>query len=50
VWARHRRVARAAAALLVQGRLEKADGVLNVVAERLEPLELAMTTRSRDFR
>jgi error-prone DNA polymerase len=50
VWARHRRVARAAAALLVHGRLEKADGVVNVVAERLEPLELAMTTRSRDFR
>jgi len=50
VWARHRRVARAAAALLVRGRLEKGDGVVNVVAERLEPLALTMPTQSRDFR
>ena len=43
-WARHRRVAQEAPALLVKGRLERGDGdVLNVVAERLErfPVELA---------
>ena len=51
VWARYRRVARSAPALLVGGRLEKVDGVLNVVAERIEQLSLSMaTTRSRDFR
>ena len=50
VWARHRRVARSAPALLVQGRLERAEGVVNVVAERIEPLDLALPTRSRDFR
>ena len=36
VWARHRRVARAAAALLVRGRLERSDeGVVNMLADRL---------------
>jgi error-prone DNA polymerase len=50
VWARHRRVARSAAALLVRGRLERAEGVVNVVADQLAPLSLAATPRSRDFR
>jgi len=51
VWARHRRVARAAAALVVRGRLEKVEGVLNVIAERIDPLSLSTgSMRSRDFR
>jgi error-prone DNA polymerase len=50
VWARHRRVAAAAAALLVRGRLERAEGVTNVLAHELLPLDLAVPTRSRDFR
>jgi error-prone DNA polymerase len=50
VWARYRRVARTAAALLVRGRLERAEGVINVIADQLRPLPLAATTRSRDFR
>jgi error-prone DNA polymerase len=50
VWARHRRVARTAAALLVRGRLERAEGVTNVIATELRPLDLAVPTRSRDFR
>ena len=49
-WARYRRVARTAPALLVRGRLEKAEGVINVVAERLEPLQVGGTLSSRDFR
>jgi error-prone DNA polymerase len=49
-WARHRRVARAAPAMLVKGRLERAEGVINVIAERMEALPLGATTRSRDFR
>jgi error-prone DNA polymerase len=49
-WARHRRVARSAPALLVRGRLERAEGVINVIAEKLEPLPLAAPTKSRDFR
>jgi error-prone DNA polymerase len=51
LWARHRRMARSAPALVVRGRLERAGGALNLVAERLEPLALSATTpRSRDFR
>jgi error-prone DNA polymerase len=50
VWARHRRVGRAASALLVRGRLERAEGVVNVVADQLRPLPVGVATRSRDFR
>jgi len=50
LWTRYRRVARSAAALLVRGRLERADGVVNVVADRLDRLPLSVATRSRDFR
>ena len=50
LWARHRRVARTAPALLVRGTLERFDGVINVIADRLEPLPVAATRRSRDFR
>jgi len=49
-WARYRRVARDAPALLVQGRLERSEGVINVVAERLDPLPVAASAGSRDFR
>jgi error-prone DNA polymerase len=52
LWARYRKVATTAPALLVRGTLERADGVINVVADRLEPLPLGgpHPTRSRDFR
>ncbi|HEY7939990.1 MAG TPA: OB-fold nucleic acid binding domain-containing protein, partial [Acidimicrobiales bacterium] len=50
-WARHRHVARTAPAMLVRGRLERAEGVTNVIAEKLELLPLgADRLRSRDFR
>jgi error-prone DNA polymerase len=50
VWARYRRVARGAGALLIRGRLERSQGVVNVVADRIDPLTLASTVKSRDFR
>ena len=51
VWLRFRRVARASPALVIEGRLEKVEGVINVVAERFWALPLMPTTlRSRDFR
>ena len=51
VWDRHRRVARDSGGLLIRGMLENsADGVVNVLAERLERLHLGLRTRSRDFR
>ncbi len=49
-WARYRRVARGASALLVRGRIEKAEGVVNVVAEWLDHLPTAGSLPSRDFR
>ena len=49
-WIHHRRVARTAPALLVRGRLERAEGVTNVIADRLDPLPLRATMKSRDFR
>ncbi len=49
-WTRYRTVARTSAALLIRGRLEKAEGVINIVAEKLEPLPLGVAARSRDFR
>jgi error-prone DNA polymerase len=49
-WARYRRVARGSAALLVRGRLERAEGVVNVVAEELTPLPVPASTGSRNFR
>ena len=50
VWTRFRRIARSASAMVIRGKLEKAEGTLNVVAERLEDLPLSMATKSRDFR
>jgi error-prone DNA polymerase len=52
VWLRHRRVARSSPALIIDGRLERVETVINVVAERIRPLSLRPGTalRSRDFR
>ena len=49
VWERHRVVARTSGALLVRGRLERAEGVVNIVADQLEVLAVPVTIRSRDF-
>ncbi|WP_420497437.1 OB-fold nucleic acid binding domain-containing protein [Parafrankia sp. FMc2] len=50
VWARYRSTARSAAALIVRGRLESAQGVVNAIAASLRVLPLAVGARSRDFR
>jgi error-prone DNA polymerase len=49
-WIHHRRVVRTAPALVVRGRLERVDGVTNVIAERIEPLPVTTSLTSRDFR
>jgi error-prone DNA polymerase len=51
-WARFRRVAREAPAMTIRGRMERSEGVINVVAEHLEALTLPGSTihASRDFR
>jgi len=52
VWARYRRVARSAPAIVVRGKLERADNVINIVADKIEPLNLSAggALKSRDFR
>jgi error-prone DNA polymerase len=50
LWKRYRRVARSSPALLVRGRLERVEGVTNVIADKLEPLPVVTSSRSRDFR
>ena len=51
VWRRFRKVARTSPALLVRGMLERRQGVINLLAHRIEPLSLRPATllRSRDF-
>ncbi|PRY02281.1 error-prone DNA polymerase [Allonocardiopsis opalescens] len=49
VWRRHRVVARTAPAVVVHGRLERRDGVVNVLAAAFEPLAVPAVHRSRDF-
>jgi error-prone DNA polymerase len=50
VWNRYRRIARESSALIIRGRLERSQGVTNLVADKLERLPLAARTTSRDFR
>jgi error-prone DNA polymerase len=52
VWKRFRRVARTAPALRVRGVLERHQGVVNVLAQRITslPLSVSELLRSRDFR
>lgn len=50
VWARHRRLAQTASALLIRGQVQNASGAVTVLAERLGALDLAVNSRSRDFR
>jgi error-prone DNA polymerase len=51
-WSRFRRVAREAPAMTIRGRLERSEGVINLVAEHIARLELPASSlhASRDFR
>jgi error-prone DNA polymerase len=54
VWARHRRIAAVAPALVIYGRLEHTGGAVNLVATALRPLRLhsvvGVRVPARDFR
>ncbi|GAB3175701.1 error-prone DNA polymerase [Myceligenerans halotolerans] len=50
LWRRFRQVARSAPAMVVRGRVESADGAVNLLAEHLAPLSLTAVGTSRDFR
>jgi error-prone DNA polymerase len=50
-WGRHRRVMRESPALVVRGMLERSpQGVINLLADGVEPLSMVAGVRSRDFR
>jgi error-prone DNA polymerase len=49
-WVRWKLVARSHPALLVRGRIERAEGSMTLVAERFAALELGPVPPSRDFR
>ncbi|WP_405179728.1 error-prone DNA polymerase [Nocardia sp. NBC_01377] len=50
LWTRYRRLAQGAAALLVRGRVQNAEGAVSVVAEHLQRMDLRVDSTSRDFR
>ncbi|MFE7745653.1 error-prone DNA polymerase [Nocardia sp. NPDC057455] len=50
LWRRYRRLAQGAAALLIRGRVQNAEGVVSVVAEHLQRMDLRVASKSRDFR
>lgn len=50
VWARYRKLAHTAPALLVRGTVQNADGAVTVVADRLQRMDLRAAAKSRDFR
>jgi error-prone DNA polymerase len=50
LWQRYRRVARMSSALVVRGILERVEGVVNLRADHLAPLNLPVRPASRDFR
>ncbi|HEX4102036.1 MAG TPA: error-prone DNA polymerase [Pseudonocardiaceae bacterium] len=49
-WVRYRTIVRACPALLLRGRLQIAEGVINVLAEHAAALDMRVRSNSRDFR
>ena len=49
LWARYRKVGRTSPALLVRGTVERAEGVINLRADRLQRLDMRIPSESRDF-
>ncbi|ACQ80538.1 DNA polymerase III, alpha subunit [Beutenbergia cavernae DSM 12333] len=49
LWARYRQTALRSPALVVRGTVERADGVVNLMADGMRSLELRIPTQSRDF-
>ncbi|KTF05065.1 MULTISPECIES: DNA polymerase III subunit alpha [Trueperella] len=50
LWEKHRKVLRTSQGLIIRGVVERADDVMNFVADGVERLELAVPLPSRDFR
>ena len=49
VWARHRKLAQTASALVIRGVVQNATGAVTVVADRMSPIDLRVKSKSRDF-
>ena len=49
LWAKYRKLAQTAPALLIRGRVQNAEGAVTVVADRLQRMDLRVGTRSRDW-
>lgn len=50
LWEKYRQVLRTSQGLIIRGVVERADDVINIVADGVERLELAVPLASRDFR
>ncbi|GHF87106.1 error-prone DNA polymerase [Amycolatopsis bartoniae] len=50
LWGRYHRIARGSSAMLVRGVVERADGVVSILADRLQNLPMRISSKSRDFR
>jgi error-prone DNA polymerase len=50
LWRRYHRIARTSSALLIRGTVERAEGVVSVLADRLQHLPMRIAATSRDFR
>ncbi|AKP59581.1 error-prone DNA polymerase [Mycobacteroides abscessus subsp. abscessus] len=50
LWARYRKLAVTARALIIRGQVQNASGAVSVVADQLRPLDLQIRSTSRDFR
>lgn len=50
LWARYRRLAQEASALMIRGRVQNAEGAVTVVADRLQRMDLQVGSRSRNWR
>ncbi|TPG34441.1 error-prone DNA polymerase [Mycolicibacterium hodleri] len=49
VWARHRKLAQTASALVIRGIVQNATGAVTVAADRMSPIDLRVRSKSRDF-
>ncbi|HEY5856465.1 MAG TPA: error-prone DNA polymerase, partial [Aldersonia sp.] len=50
LWSRYCKLAQTAPALLIRGRVQNAEGAVTVVADRLQRMDLRVSSKSRDFR
>ena len=49
VWARHRKLAQTASALVIRGIVQNATGAVTIAADRMGPVDLRVKSKSRDF-